>query len=474
MAYALIAKLDKFTGKKNDAQVWLNDVAKAITANNWDNTRAMQAIFYFLQNITDAWYQSLAIKTQNFNEFKTKFLRYFSNNNSINKLANTFTTIKQGETEAVTTYLGQFYKNLCQIQVIQADYFTVPQILNQFIYGLHSSILQCVYPIHSQTLQNAVTNARDFETAKLEANHAQAINLVINRLSELDSKLKQLKSVASNILDQLTVVAGNAYLPLLCSISTRLSTYNTANISNTNDTAIILTSNLLVSSSNLSTAISTQLSAAVSGKLSVSTTSNTATELTSKQNSKTKINTAKLEIVNSSPSIDPQFHGTTIRILTIEFGHQNYLSLLVTPKDISLNNLETNQKKSLTNNIPLATITNDKSLAAIFPFKLKETTLVPLFSGAALDTKPITTMYTDAKVNGHSIKLILDSRSAGSIIIKQLINQLGHRVDHAASTRIITANEATKTLIGKIDDFPIEVNGIIVPIKVLVMKATQY
>ncbi|KAG9301083.1 hypothetical protein G9A89_012466 [Geosiphon pyriformis] len=36
------------------------------------------------------------------------------------------------------------------------------------------------------------------------------------------------------------------------------------------------------------------------------------------------------------------------------------------------------------------------------------------------------------------------------------------------------ANGATKTPISKIDDFPIEVNSIIVPIKVLVMEATQY
>ncbi|KAG9284392.1 hypothetical protein G9A89_023649 [Geosiphon pyriformis] len=133
----------------------------------------------------------LANKPQDFNAFKLAFLQYFSNNNSINQLANTFTTIKQGENEAVTTYLGCFYKNLHQIQTIQTDYFTVPQILNQFIKGLHSSILQCICPIHPVDLQAAVTNTRDFKAAKLEANHAQAINLVMNELSELDSKLKQ-------------------------------------------------------------------------------------------------------------------------------------------------------------------------------------------------------------------------------------------------------------------------------------------
>ncbi|KAG9290188.1 hypothetical protein G9A89_022164 [Geosiphon pyriformis] len=64
-------------------------------------------------------------------------------------------------------------------------------------------------------------------------------------------------------------------------------------------------------------------------------------------------------------------------------------------------------------------------------------------------------MYTDAKVDGHSIKLILN-------------------INRTASTRIITANGTTKTPIGEIDDFSIEVNDIIVPIKVLIIKATQY
>ncbi|KAG9290358.1 hypothetical protein G9A89_007089 [Geosiphon pyriformis] len=80
---------------------------------------------------------------------------------------------------------------------------------------------------------------------------------------------------------------------------------------------------------------------------------------------------------------------------------------------------------------------------------------MPLFSGATLEEKPITTMYTDVKIDGHYIKLILD-------------------IDRATSARIITANEVTKTPISKINDLPIEINGIIVPIKILVIEATQY
>ncbi|KAG9299278.1 hypothetical protein G9A89_013926 [Geosiphon pyriformis] len=133
------------------------------------------------------------------------------------------------------------------------------------------------------------------------------------------------------------------------------------------------------------------------------------------------------------------------------------------------NNSESNPLQTiLTNNIPPAMVTKNEFLAAIFPFELEETINSSLFNGTALEEKLITMMYTDVKVDNHSIKLILDSGSAGSIITRQLIDQLGHRVDYAASTRIITADGATKTPIEEIDDFSIEVNGIIVPIKVFI------
>ncbi|KAG9306838.1 hypothetical protein G9A89_005739 [Geosiphon pyriformis] len=306
----------------DDTQTWINDVIKAIVANNWDNARALQAIFYFLQDTTNAWYQSLVAPPQTFQQFKTEFLRYFSNNNSINRLANTFNTIKQEDTEAVTTYLGCFYKNLHQIQAIEANYFTAPQILNQFIRELHSSIFQWVCPIHPANLPTAVTHTKDFEATELEANHVQTINLVMNGSSELDSKLKQFRSCPRNL--------------------------DTGHAQNPNS--------------------------------------------------------------------------------------QHYLSLLVTLEDTTSNKLEPNQQL-LTNTIPPATIFNDKSLAVIFSFELKETTLVPLFNGAA------------SKKNSSQ---------------------------QSASARVITADGATKTLIGKIDHFPFEVNGIVTPIKVLVIEATQY
>ncbi|KAG9307271.1 hypothetical protein G9A89_017099 [Geosiphon pyriformis] len=268
-----------------------------------------------------------------------KFLRYFSNNNSINRLATTFTTIKQRKNEA---------------------------ILNQFIRGLCSSILQCIHPMHLINLQAAVTNARDFEATELEANHIQAINLVMNGSSKLDSKLKQFKLLA----------------------------YEAAAILSTTS---ILNVNLLTNdTSNLSATATTHLLATALGNISAPTNSNTATELTSKWNPKAEIDPTKLEIINGSSSTD--------------------LHLLVTPEDAQPNNPETNQHLTLTSNILPAIITKNKSLDTIFSFELEKPLTTPLFSGAALEKKPITVMYTDTKVDGHAIKLILDSRLAGSII----------------------------------------------------------
>ncbi|KAG9307342.1 hypothetical protein G9A89_017171 [Geosiphon pyriformis] len=85
-------------------------------------------------------------------------------------------------------------------------------------------------------------------------------------------------------------------------------------------------------------------------------------------------------------------------------------------KDATSHNLGTKQKQPLTNNILPATITKNELLTTIFSFELEKPAETPLFNRATLELKPITAMYTDAKVDRQHIKLILDSRSADSII----------------------------------------------------------
>ncbi|KAG9288267.1 hypothetical protein G9A89_021298 [Geosiphon pyriformis] len=393
MAFTPIAKLERFTSKENDAQVWINNIAKAIIVNNWDDNRALQ-------------------------KFKLEFLKYFSNNNSINCLANTFNTIKQGDTEA--------------IQAIDTNYFTAPQILNQFIYGLCSNILQHVCPLHP--------------SAELEANHIQAINLVINESSELDSKLKQFSNSINQKLEG--YLANNYTIYQL--ISNHLPTNDTT--TNIPTTHISIFNLLTTATNNISTAV-------VTNNLSDTHSSNTAIKPSSNNTKNPRswiTQNWKLVMVvhqpipsSSNQLLEPRFQSSGTEYAQNP-NFQHYLSLLVTLKDTSPNYPKPNQQPLLTNNISPATIL--------------------LFRGATLDTKLITTIYTDAKVDKHSIKLILDSGSAGSIITKQLMDQLGCQVDHAASACIITADEATKISISEIDDFLFEVNGIIILIKVLVIE----
>ncbi|KAG9298757.1 hypothetical protein G9A89_012825 [Geosiphon pyriformis] len=108
---------------------------------------------------------------------------------------------------------------------------------------------------------------------------------------------------------------------------------------------------------------------------------------------------------------------TGISSSTISTSSTSYLSITatITPKDTLSNNLETNQKL-LVSNISPATVMKDESLVAIFPFKIEELSTTLLFSGAVLKEKPNTVMYTDIKIDDHTIKLILNNRSAGSII----------------------------------------------------------
>ncbi|KAG9306549.1 hypothetical protein G9A89_004746 [Geosiphon pyriformis] len=360
----------------------------ATTSTN--DARAMQAIPYFLQDTANSWYQSLVNKPQDFNAFKIEFLRYFSNNNSINKLVNIFTIIKQGENKAVTIYLGCFHRNLHQIQAINPNYFTVVQILNQFIRGLCSSILQHIHSIHLIDLQAAITNARDFEAAELKTNHVQAINLVMNGSFELDSKLKQFND---SINQKLEKYLNQSHPSSLTNQQWQQETYVCHYCELLTYDATDILSTIIILNADLSTNDTSNLSAT-----------------------------------------------TTIHLLA------------TASEDATLNKPEPNQPAKPIHNIPPATITKDESLAAIFFFELKETTTVLLFSGATLEKKTIIAMYTDAKVD----------------------DQLGRWVDRAVSAYIIIVDEATKTPIGEIDNFLIKINGIMILIKVFVIKATQY
>ncbi|KAG9294755.1 hypothetical protein G9A89_008234 [Geosiphon pyriformis] len=182
-----IAKLEKFSGEKNNAYSWIADTEKAITT-----------LLFFLTGTANSWYQSLAEKPISFTEFKLTFLQYFCDPNTLIQLQNQFSIIKQKDHEVVTTYFGQFNQILHQILAIKRDYYTAVQVLNQFIKGLQS---------------NTITLTCNFEFAEQEASHTQAVNLAINKTSDINAKITQLSEKLTQKIEEFLAGTTGTYQP---------------------------------------------------------------------------------------------------------------------------------------------------------------------------------------------------------------------------------------------------------------------
>ncbi|KAG9287409.1 hypothetical protein G9A89_023781 [Geosiphon pyriformis] len=193
MTTPYIARLTDFSGEKEETDVhkWLREAQKAIQANNWNDQRAIQTLLFFLKGTADSWYQSLETKPTSFTEFKNALLEYFSDPNAVIQLQNKFNTIKQNTGETVTQYLARFNRICRQIESIEQGYYTDPQVLNQFIRGLKSSILGRVRPAHPNSLPEAITLTRALESAEKEANHSQMVNMVMeeNKTETLEKRV---------------------------------------------------------------------------------------------------------------------------------------------------------------------------------------------------------------------------------------------------------------------------------------------
>ncbi|KAG9304201.1 hypothetical protein G9A89_019763 [Geosiphon pyriformis] len=275
MAYQNITKLEKFSGKE-------------------DNT--------------------LAEKPTDFPTFKLAFLQYFCDPNTLIRLQNQFSIIKQKDYETVTTYLRQFNQILYQIQTIERDYYTVAQILNQFP--------------ELQKLTNHYNGEKITITADINSNKT------INNSNNLGDLIPATVTTARNL-----------------------------------DTLL----------------------------------------RTAERRSWTKIketNTSNQDISKACLTEDQGFDKST---------------------PVEGTNVEQIFKpsKQTKSNILLATITENTTLAAIFLFDIDNLNTHSLFSRAAINQdKPIIALYTDARVGRIDIKLILDSKLASSIIMKQLMDQL--------------------------------------------------
>ncbi|KAG9295831.1 hypothetical protein G9A89_009060 [Geosiphon pyriformis] len=380
MAYQDIAKLEKFSSEEDNAYFWITDTEKAITAN-------VQALPFFLTRTANSWYQSLAEKPTSFTKFKLAFLQYFCDPNTLIRLQNQFSIIKQKDHEA--------------------NYYTTVQVLNQFIKRLQSSILRSIRPCHLTSLQDALelqelTNHPNGEKITTTADiHSNSNNL--------GNPISATATTARN-LDTLPMTAeGKSW--------TKIKKTHTSNpdISKTWYPNIpYLRINYLYMHNKNPNNNQVQTNSRLSRPIPCA---------------------SYLGLIE-----DQDFDKST----PVEGGN---IKQIFQPS------------KQTKSNIPLAIIIEDTTLATIFSFDIDNLNTHSLFSGAAINQdKPIMALYTDARVRGIDIKLILDS---------------GLAIDCAATAQIITTDENTKTPIGKIDNFLFKINKIQISTKVLIMKATE-
>ncbi|KAG9307605.1 hypothetical protein G9A89_023170 [Geosiphon pyriformis] len=464
MTTPYIARLTDFSGEEEemDVHTWLREAQKAIQANNWNDQRAIQTLPFFLKSTADSWYQSLETKPTSFAEFKNALLEYFSDPNAVIQLQNKFNTIKQNTSETVTQYLARFNRIRRQIEAIEQGYYTDSQVLNQFIRGLKSSILGRVRPAHPNSLPKAVTLARALELAEKEANHSQMVNMVMeeNKTETLEKRVMQLGKELSKKIESYLIP------------DPRKNTYQPPQRRSQEEAR---KNNYYVPPQmprNQYTPIPRQYPTTYQNQGAYQ-----QQPMIANPNWRPKARNQPIWNQNMLVQRNSNRTGTNQQTNPNYQNYQqtylNILENLIIGNNDGRNINRTKNSSKLSQTIPPAVATEDSSLAAIFPFELEENEA--MFSGAALDEKhPITAMYMEATVNNTPIKLILDNGSAGSIVMLQLVNQLGFKVDRAATSQIITADGSTKLPYGEIDSFPFEINGIVIPTKVLVMDATQY
>ncbi|KAG9301696.1 hypothetical protein G9A89_016767 [Geosiphon pyriformis] len=449
-----IARLTDFLGEEEETDVytWFKEAQKAIQANNWNDQRAIQTLLFFLKGTTNSWYQSLKTKPTSFAEFKNALLEYFSDPNAIIQLQNKFNTIKQGTGETVTQYLAQFNQIRRQIEMIEQGYYTDSQVLNQFIRRLKSSILGRVCPAYPNSLPEAITLTRALESAEKEANHSQMVNIVMekNKTETLEKKVTQLREELFKKIE--------SYLIL----NPRKNTYQKRRSQKVSDSqnnrSLCQEFRTETHTCHFCKCVGYLISQCRTRIMQEAHKNNYYTPPqmlrnqympilcqypTTYQNQGTYQQQPMIANLNWHPKARNQPMWNHNALVQRNLNCTRTKNLIIRNNDSRNINRTKNFFNKLSQTIPPAVATKDSSLAAIFPFELEENKT--MFSGAALDKKcPITAMYTEATVNNTPIKLILDSESTKSIVMLQLVNQLGFKVDHAVMSQIITANGSTK------------------------------
>ncbi|KAG9294157.1 hypothetical protein G9A89_021516 [Geosiphon pyriformis] len=469
MATAYIAKIPEFTGKDNDTspQEWLDKVQKAGDANGWIAVRMLKAIPYFLQGTAEKWFENLEEPFENWQAFKNAFLQQFTDNNTSITLRNCFYNIKQETSEFVMTYLERFNKLLRRIQQLKTNnYYSDAQILDQFIAGLKDKLIKKVCPHALADLATAIRHAKSYEIAMEEANHTKLVNLAIRKTSsaveeKIDQLTKKVESYFTNQQQQQQQPQryqppqqcnqNNFGLPsnnqfqncYYCGIpghwkrDCRKLQRDQQNRSNQCYSSLQQSYYQFPPPTYYSPRPQNQnYYSPIPQSMQRLIQHNQFTPQNQLQNNHNRINLNNQLVPRNLGQQRPNHYHTQFNEVAV---------------------LRSNPSN---HTIPPAQIAQNANLLDIFLFEFEANESPFLLSNAAVNKqKTITAMYTEATVEGKPIYLILDSGSAGN---------------RPAQTVIVTADGMKKTPVGEIDDFPFSIDGITIPVKVLVMDASQY
>ncbi|KAG9300889.1 hypothetical protein G9A89_015345 [Geosiphon pyriformis] len=364
------------------------------------------------------------------------------------------------------TYFRRFNKLLKQIQQLKTnDYYFDAQILNQFIAGLKDKLIKKVHPHAPADLATAIRHAKSYEMAMEEANHT--------KLTNSQRKLKAILQTNNNSSNNHKDINHHND-----ATKTILDYHPTTNLKIVIIVEFQDTGNEIVGNCKETNKIgqplpiqpyqtpSTQQYQVPARRL---VQHNQFTPQNQLQNNHNRINPNNQLVPQNSGQQRPNHYHTQPSYLTIPEESDFQQTALFEDEVAAL------RSNSSNHTIPPVQIAQNANLSDIFPFEFEANESLFLLSNAAVNKqKTITAMYTEATVEGKLIHSILDSRLAGSIITYQLMQQLKRNIDRPVQTVIVTADSMKKTSVGEIDNFSFSIDGITIPVKVLVMDAPQY
>ncbi|KAG9304287.1 hypothetical protein G9A89_019849 [Geosiphon pyriformis] len=435
-----IAKIFEFNGEdiETSPQEWLDQVTKAGDANRWNEQ------------------QENGLKTaapfNDWNAFKAAFLEQFTDNNI---------SITLQPSKSVMTYIGKFNKLFRQIRQLETNnYYSNAQILDQFITGLKDKLIKKICPHVPEDLNSAIQHAKRYEMAIEETNCTKLVNLAIKETSSAaEEKIDQFTKKVENYFTNQQQQQSQRYQP-----PQRRNQNNFAPLSNNQPQNCHYSyypprpqyqNNYYQPASQ---PIQQQYQQPLTQHYQVPArrlfTQNQFTPQNRYQVNNNRISSNNQLVLRNSTQLRPNHYLTQPSYLTMPEEQDFHYTA---PSEGRAAAQQQNSSYILTT-IPPARIAKNANFSDIFPFEFEANELSSLLSNAAAnEQKAITAMYTEAEVEEKTIRLILDSESARSIITYQLMQQLKRN-----------------TPVGEIDNFPFTLDGITIPVKVLVMDTLQY